>query len=144
MIPMRASSGAIELVKRFEGCKLTAYQDVVGVWTIGYGSTSCVQPHETITQAQADARLNVDLQTAADCVERKVGIHLTQNQFDALCSFVFNLGCRAFCGSTLLRLLNAGEVKTAADEFLKWNRAGGRVLAGLTARREAERTYFLS
>jgi len=96
-----------------------------------------------ITQEQADARLQLDVQTAVSCVNRKVGPALTQNQFDALVSFVFNLGCGAFSGSTLLRLLNAGETAAAAQQFVRWDQAGGHVLEGLLRRREAERDLFL-
>lgn len=144
MIPRQISQAGIDLVKRFEGCGLAAYQDSVGVWTIGYGHTSAVQPGDTITQPQADSLLAVDMQSAIDCVDRKVGPNLTDNQFSALVSFVFNLGCAAFCGSTLLRLLNCGETAAAAQQFVRWDRAGAQELPGLLMRREAERDLFLA
>jgi lysozyme len=139
----KLSAAGIDLIKRFEGLRLTSYQDSVGVWTIGYGSTLGVHAGLSITQAQADSRLLSDLQNAVDCVNRKVGPALSDNQFAAMVSFVFNLGCAAFSGSTLLRLLNAGEDAAAANEFLRWDHAGGQVLEGLLRRRQAERDLFL-
>jgi lysozyme len=138
------SPAGLALIKQFEGLRLTSYQDSVGVWTIGYGSTLGVHAGMTITQEQADARLSIDVQTAVQCVNRKVGPALTQNQFDALVSFVFNLGCGAFSGSTLLRLLNAGDAGAAAHQFPAWCHAGKEVLAGLVMRRAAEQKLFLA
>jgi lysozyme len=142
MIPRQISANGLNLIKQFEGCKLTSYQDSVGVWTVGYGSTSCVDPHITITQAQADARLKEDVQHAVECVDRKVGPNLTQNQFDALVSFVFNVGGAAFSTSAMLRHLNAGEFQQAALEFPKWDHAGAVELEGLRKRRLAEQALF--
>lgn len=144
MIPRQTSQAGIDLIKKFEGCSLVAYRDSAGILTIGYGSTSNVVAGESISQQEADIRLERDLGWAQACVDRKVGPNLTQNQFDALVSLVFNLGCPAFSGSRLLRLLNAGEIFAAAQEFPKWDHAGGQVLAGLTARRVAERQLFLT
>ena len=138
---MTPSPACFELIEKFEGLRLEAYQDPVGIWTIGYGSTSGVHQGMTITQEQAQARLANDIQSAAECVERKVGPVLTQNEFDALVSFVFNIGCLAFSGSTLLRLLNCGD-KSAANEFMRWVHAGTNVLPGLVSRRLAEKTMF--
>lgn len=143
MIPRQASAAGIDLIKRSEGLRLNAYQDSVGVWTIGYGHTIGVRPGESITQAQADSLLIADMQDAVSCVDRKVGPEVTQNMFDALVSFVFNLGCAAFSGSTLLRLINAGEDAKASLEFAKWCHAGKQVLPGLAARRSAERDLFV-
>lgn len=138
------SENGLALIKEFEGCRLEAYQDSVGVWTIGYGSTIGVKPGMVITQDQADARLKLDAANAVACVNRKVGPALTQNQFNALVSFVFNLGCAALAGSTLLRLINAGELAAAANEFPKWCHAGAQILPGLVARRETEQKLFLT
>lgn len=135
----------IDLIKQFEGLRLTAYQDVVGVWTIGYGHTGPdVTPGLAITQQRAEQLLINDLAQFERGVNDLVTVQINQNQFDALVSFAYNLGVGALQKSTLLRLLNAGSYKPAADEFPRWNRAGGNVVAGLTRRRYAERQLFLT
>lgn len=139
---MKISQDGLELIKRFEGCRLVAYYDSVNVLTIGYGSTTDVAPGMRITQAQAEQRLKDDCIEAETCVNTSVRVPLTQGEFDACVSFVFNLGCSAFRGSTLLRKLNDSDFDGAAAEFARWNKAGGQVLAGLTARREAEAKRF--
>lgn len=141
---MTPSARCIALIKGFEGCVLKAYKDAAGVPTIGYGHAYGVTMDMVIDQHQADVLLEHDLAIAADAVERLVAIPITQSQFDALTSFVFNVGAGAFENSTLRRKLNARDLLGAADEFARWNHAGGRVLAGLTRRREAERALFLS
>ena len=146
---MQTSDKGIALIKQFEGCKLTAYQDSVGVWTIGYGWTKPVDGKPiragmTINQETAERLLKTGLVSYESDVSRLVKVGLTQEQFDALVSFTYNLGARSLSTSTLLRKLNAGDYAGAADEFLRWNKAGGKVLNGLTRRREAERALFLS
>lgn len=146
---MQTSDKGITLIKQFEGCKLTAYQDSVGVWTIGYGWTHPVDGKPiragmTIKQETAERLLKTGLVSYESDVSRLVKVGLTQGQFDALVSFTYNLGARSLSTSTLLRKLNAGDYAGAADEFLRWNKAGGKVLNGLTRRREAERALFLS
>ncbi|EMO6422347.1 lysozyme [Enterobacter hormaechei] len=146
---MQTSDKGIALIKQFEGCKLTAYQDSVGVWTIGYGWTQPVDGKPiragmTIKQETAERLLKTGLVSYEGDVSRLVKVGLTQEQFDALVSFTYNLGARSLSTSTLLRKLNAGDYAGAADEFLRWNKAGGKVLNGLTRRREAERALFLS
>ncbi|MGR7900547.1 lysozyme [Klebsiella aerogenes] len=146
---MQTSEKGIALVKQFEGCKLTAYQDSVGVWTIGYGWTQPVDGKPiragmTIKQETAERLLKTGLVSYESDVSRLVKVSLTQGQFDALVSFTYNLGARSLLTSTLLRKLNSGDYAGAADEFLRWNKAGGKVLNGLTRRREAERALFLS
>lgn len=146
---MQTSDKGIALIKEFEGCKLTAYQDSVGVWTIGYGWTQPVDGKPiragmTIKQETAERLLKTGLVSYESDVSRLVKVGLTQGQFDALVSFTYNLGGRSLSTSTLLRRLNAGDYAGAADEFLRWNKAGGKVLNGLTRRREAERALFLS
>jgi lysozyme len=131
-----------DLEKSFEGCSLVAYQDVVGVWTIGYGHTHGVAPGMTCTQEQADAWLSADLASAIAAVHDLVKVPLTPDQRDALEDFVYNLGERALAGSTLLRLLNAGEYELAAQQFELWDHAGGKVVAGLLRRRLAEDAEF--
>ena len=132
----------LDIVKHFEGCYLKAYQDSVGVWTIGYGHIKGVKEGDTCTQEQADSWLRQDVGTAEGCVMGCAHVELSQGEFDALVSFAFNLGCTALRNSTLLRKLNASDYEGAAEEFMKWNHAGGQVLAGLTARRQAERERF--
>lgn len=146
---MQTSDKGIALIKQFEGCKLTAYQDSVGVWTIGYGWTQPVDGKPiragmTIKQETAERLLKTGLVSYESDVSRLVKVGLTQWQFDALVSFTYNLGARSLSTSTLLRKLNAGDYAGASDEFLRWNKAGGKVLNGLTRRREAERALFLS
>ena len=146
---MQTSEKGIALIKQFEGCKLTAYQDSVGVWTIGYGWTKPVDGKPiragmTIKQETAERLLKTGLVSYESDVSRLVKVGLTQGQFDALVSFTYNLGARSLSTSTLLRKLNAEDYAGAADEFLRWNKAGGKVLNGLTRRREAERALFLS
>ncbi|HAV1600026.1 TPA: lysozyme [Enterobacter hormaechei subsp. xiangfangensis] len=146
---MQTSEKGIALIKEFEGCKLTAYQDSVGVWTIGYGWTQPVDGKPiragmTIKQETAERLLKTGLVSYESDVSRLVKVGLTQGQFDALVSFTYNLGARSLSTSTLLRKLNAGDYAGAADEFLRWNKAGGKVLNGLTRRREAELALFLS
>ena len=146
---MQTSDKGISLIKQFEGCKLTAYQDSVGVWTIGYGWTQPVDGKPiragmTINQETAERLLKTGLVSYESDVSRLVKVGLTQGQFDALVSFTYNLGARSLSTSILLRKLNAGDYAGAADEFLRWNKAGGKVLNGLTRRREAERALFLS
>ncbi|EMC3650485.1 lysozyme [Citrobacter braakii] len=146
---MQTSDKGIALIKQFEGCKLTAYQDSVGVWTIGYGWTQPVDGKSiragmTIKQETAERLLKTGLVSYESDVSRLVKVGMTQGQFDALVSFTYNLGARSLSTSTLLRKLNAGDYAGAADEFLRWNKAGGKVLNGLSRRREAERALFLS
>jgi lysozyme len=137
------SNDGLALTKQFEGCELTAYQDQVGVWTIGYGHTGAgVVSGLTITQDQAEALLISDIAGAASFVNRVVTVPLKQNQFDALVDFAFNLGRANLGSSTLLRELNASNFDGAAAQFLVWNHAGGKVVAGLTRRRQAEVAIF--
>jgi lysozyme len=137
------SKNGLALTEQFEGCSLSAYQDQVGVWTIGYGHTgSDVQAGLTITLAQAQALLLSDVAASASFVNQAVLVALVQDEFDALVDFVFNLGRGAFAGSTLLSDLNAGNFSAAAGQFDLWDYAGGQAVAGLLRRREAEETLF--
>src|SRR5579883_2831904 len=142
---MSYSDAGFALTTGFEGLRLQAYLDAVGVWTIGYGHTGPdVHPGRTITKDEAEAILQADLAKHVAAVNRLVHVDLTQGQFDALVDFSFNLGDHALAGSTLLRLVNAREFGAAQDEFPKWDHAGGRVLPGLLARRQAEAVLFAS
>ena len=137
------SKSGLALTEQFEGLRLTAYQDSVGKWTIGYGHTgSDVHPGLTITQMDAEALLLNDVGTAARAVNQLVTVPLNQNEFDALVDFIFNLGKTNFADSTLLQDLNAGNFAGAVGEFQKWDHAGGQVLAGLLKRRVAEASLF--
>lgn len=139
---MKTSEAGIQLIEQFEGLSLKAYQDVAGVWTNGYGNTHGVVPGTTITQAQAESDLLFNVAGSEYVVNTVVKVPLTQNQFDALVDFVFNLGSGNFQSSTLLRLLNQNDLVGASNEFPKWNHAGGVVVAGLTKRRLAEQALF--
>ena len=139
---MAYSKAGIQLTERFEGCRLAAYPDTGGVWTIGYGHTHGVHPGMTCTLEQAEAWLREDIQAAADAVNRLVKISLKQTEFDALVDFVFNLGAGAFARSTMLKDINAGNFAAAALQFPLWDRDAGRVLAGLLHRRLAEEAEF--
>ena len=141
-ILMKLGERGTEMLKYFEGCKLTAYQDSVGVWTIGYGHTKGVYDGMTITQDQAEQMLLSELEEYEGYIENMVTVPLTQNQFDALVVWVYNLGPTNFKNSTLLKELNAGNYNAAGQEITRWNKAGGKVLAGLVKRREAEAELF--
>ncbi|HEU0184897.1 MAG TPA: lysozyme [Blastocatellia bacterium] len=145
---LRISPKGLDLIKRFEGLRLEVYLDTVGIKTAGYGTTGHGVAEMTvgapITQAQADAWIAEDARAFESAVNAFVKVPLNQNQFDALVSFVYNLGANALKSSTLLRLLNVGAAEAAAEEFLKWTKAGGRRLPGLVKRRSAERELFLS
>lgn len=137
------SEAGIRLIEGFEGLRLQAYQDSVGVWTIGWGSTRDVHEGDVITRAEAEQRLRDDLRAAENCVRSAVNmVRLTQHQFDALVSFVFNVGCMAFRNSTMLRRLEVGDFAGAAEQFGNWTRAGMEHPMGLIKRRNAEADYF--
>lgn len=139
---MNYSKTGIQLTERFEGCSLSAYQDQVGKWTIGYGHTWGVQPSMVCTQQQAEEWLQEDLQWAVRVVNAAVKVSLSQGEFDALVDFTFNLGSGSFEHSQLLTLINQGNLAAAAEEFSKWDHAGGKVVAGLLRRRLAEKREF--
>lgn len=141
---MRVSDVLLRALKVFEGCKLVAYADAVGVWTIGYGHTKGVKKGMVITQGQAEQLLKGDLAVYERCVNR-LGVAKTQGQFDALVDFAFNLGCSALENSSLVRKLRLGaDEAEIRSEFAKWRFAGGKVLAGLVKRRAWEADRFFS
>lgn len=141
---MKTNQDGLSLIKSFEGLRLDAYLDSVGIPTIGYGSTgSDIKLGLKWTKQQAESRLEDDVYKFEKGVEACVKTRLNSNQFSALVCFAYNVGIGSLQKSTLLKKLNGGDTEGAADEFLRWNKAGGKVLAGLTRRREAERALFL-
>ena len=142
---MRTNRRGIALIQEFESCRLRAYLCPAGVWTIGFGATGPdVYQGLVWTQEQADARFYEDLQRFEREVESLLTFEPTSNEFSALVSFAYNVGVNALAKSTLLRKFNSGDTAGAANEFLRWNKANGVPLAGLTRRRETERDLFLS
>jgi lysozyme len=140
---MNCSDKALDIIKSFESLRLDAYMPTPNdVPTIGYGSTRGVTMGDTCTESEALQMLKEDVSEAEGCVSMAVDVDLTQHQFDALVSLVFNIGCGAFRGSTLLKLLNAGDYAAAQQQFGRWNKQAGKVLNGLTRRREAEAALF--
>ena len=138
---MEPSKNCVDLVKRYEGLRLDAYRDVGGLWTIGYGHTEGPIPAQC-TEQQANFWLLSDLQNAAFEVEGCLEVDVNQNRFDALCSFTFNVGVRNLLASHLLQLINGEQYNFAGGEFEKWDHVGHLVVAGLLARRQAERVLF--
>jgi lysozyme len=139
---MHISQKGLDLIKSFEGLRLSAYKCPADVWTIGYGTTAGVKPGQTITKERAEELLREDVKRFEAQVLRLAKVPLTQGQFDALVSFTYNLGAGNLSNSTLLRLLNAGDYKGAAAQFDRWTKAGGKELPGLVRRRAAERALF--
>jgi GH24 family phage-related lysozyme (muramidase) len=138
------NAAGLELIKTAEGLKLEAYLCPNGIWTIGYGHTNEVSAGDRISEAEAESLLKQDITEFESVVSDVVKVPVNSNQFSALVAFVFNVGGNAFQKSTLLRLLNQSDYSGAADQFLRWDKADGRSLPGLTARRQAERALFLS
>ena len=138
------------MIKQFEGCKLTAYQDMVGVWTIGYGTTAMaglgITPAKgmTITQERADDLLRQGVDKFAATVDALITANVNANEFGACVLLAYNIGPNAFARSTVLRELNAGNKDRAAAAFKMWNKAGGEIVQGLINRRNAEVTLFLT
>ncbi|MEG4595352.1 glycoside hydrolase family protein [Microcoleus sp. F8_C2] len=134
----------LKLVQSFEGLYLKAYLDPVGVWTIGWGATEGVYPQMKITVAEAEKMLQDELEKFEAAVADAVKVQINDDQFSALVCFSYNLGARSLFESTLLKLLNEGKFQEAADQFPRWDKAGGQSLLGLSRRRRAERALFLS
>lgn len=147
---MRISEAGVDLIKAFEGLKLEAYQDSVGVWTIGYGHTGPVNGEKikaglTITKQDAEELIYNDIAQFEDGVNKLTcELDITQGMFDALVCFAYNVGLGNLAKSTLLKLLKQNKVLEASEQFKCWNKAGGKELAGLTRRRNAEAELFLS
>lgn len=147
---MKLSDAGIDLIAKFEGRRLTVYADPVGLPSVGIGHLLTAAERKKwpigtkLTAAEVDALFRKDVERFEVAVASKVKVPLHQNQFDALVSLAFNIGTGAFSGSSLLRLLNNHLYTAAAEQFLAWNKAGGRVLPGLNRRRQAERELFLT
>ncbi|WP_063454339.1 lysozyme [Acinetobacter johnsonii] len=146
---MHISPSGIDLICNFEGKRLTAYDDGVGVWTIGFGTTVYpngikVMKGDTCTEAQAKTYMAHDLKKFEATVNKAVTVQLNQNQFDALVSLAYNIGTNAFSKSTLVKKLNANDIRGAADQFDVWVNAGGKHMQGLVNRRAKEKALFLS
>ena len=146
---MNINQKGLDLIKSFEGLELNSYKDAVGVWTIGYGHTSmagqpAVVPGMTLTKEEAEKLLLKDLLKYEQIVKNLVKVELNDNQYSALVSFVYNLGGGNFEKSTLLKKVNNKDFDGAVKEFAKWNKAGGKVLKGLTRRRAEEASLFKS
>lgn len=145
---MRTGKAGLDLIKEFEGLELEAYRDAVGIWTIGYGHTAAAgEPKPKagmkITEAEAGHILASDLGQYEAAVSKALKVSPNQNQFDAMVSLCFNIGPKAFTGSSVAKRFNAGNIQGAADAFLLWKKAGDKVLKGLIRRRETERQLFL-
>ena len=139
---MKISAEGLALIKKFEGCELEAYQDAVGVWTIGYGHIKGVKEGMTITKQQAEEMLLEELVEYENYVLEAVNHQLDQCMFDALVSWTYNLGPSNLNASTMLKVLNAGDYDGVPEKIKRWNKAGGKVLQGLVRRREAEALLF--
>jgi len=148
---MNLGEKGFELIKEFEGCKLESYKCSAGVWTIGYGSTfyedgTPVKEGEKITQERADELFQRTLVSYVNCVLKGLGkTKVNQNQFDAMVSLTYNIGCGNFKKSSVLSKTNINPKDASiANSFLLWNKAGGKVIKGLTRRREAEAELFFT
>ncbi len=140
---MKLGEAGRKLIQSFEQCRLKAYKPTPDdVWTCGWGSTQGVTEDTVWTQEEADEAFLKDMEWVEKCVNESVRGSLTQNEYDALCSLVFNIGCKAFKSSTLLGMINAGNFESAALQFRRWNKQAGKELAGLTRRRAAEERLF--
>ena len=139
---MKISQEGLSLIKKFEGCELEAYRCAANVLTIGYGSTKGVKEGDSITQEEADQLLLHEMDEYEGYVKDSVTVDLDQNQFDALVSWVFNLGPSNLKASSMLKVLNNKEFEEVPSQIKRWNKAGGKVLQGLIRRREAEALLF--
>lgn len=144
------NKAGLDLIKSFEGLFLKPYLDPIKIPTIGYGTIkypdgkAVTMKDSAITEAQATDYLMHEVNEKASSIEKLVKVNINDNEFAALVAFAYNVGVGAFKDSTLLKLLNANADRTAvADQLLRWNKAGGKELAGLTRRRQAERSLFL-
>ena len=139
---MKISAEGLSLIKKFEGCEREAYLCPANVWTIAYGRTKDVKEGDTCTQEEAEEWLAEEMEEYEGYINDKVTVDLEQNQFDALVSWVYNLGPTNLSSSTMLKVLNDEKYNEVPNQIRRWNKAGGNVLDGLTRRREAEALLF--
>ena len=139
---MKISEDGLELIKKFEGCETTAYQDSVGVWTIGFGHTKGVEEGQTCSIEDAESMLADEMDEYEGYINDMVKVDLQQHEFDALVAWVYNLGPTNLGESTMLKVLNGGQFDRVPDEMNRWTRAGGEILEGLVRRRQAESLMF--
>jgi len=139
---MNISQEGLSLIKKFEGCELNSYKCAAGVPTIGYGSTHGIEMGMSISKARAEELLLEDISKFEDIVNESIKVSLSQNQFDAMVSWTFNLGGGNLKSSTLLKVLNGGDYEDVPNQIKRWNKANGKVLEGLIRRREAEALLF--
>lgn len=132
------SAAALVGIAVSEDFRGTAYQDIVGIWTVGFGTTEGVKKGDTINPVVALQRKLADIQKFEGAIKRCVTVPLHQYEYDAYLSLAYNIGTGAFCNSTLVRKLNGGDYEGACREILRWNKAGGQVVRGLALRRERE------
>lgn len=137
------SLAGVTFIQGWEGTEQEAYLDVVGIPTICTGSTRAVHIGQTASLSECQERLRLDTQSVGRAMQRCITAPVTQGQYDALLSLGFNIGEGALCRSTLVRKLNTGDCLGAADQFLRWDMAGGKHLRGLQNRRQAERREFM-
>lgn len=147
---MKIPQSALELIKEFEGFRAETYVDSVGEYTIGYGTTGRAHvgiepvPGMVISERQAEVYLKRAVEKFAKLIRPEITQPMTENEWAAFLSLAYNIGPGAFMKSTLLKRFNEGKKREAADQFLRWNKAGGQTLRGLTRRRHRERTLFLT
>lgn len=140
----RINQSGLDLIKYYEGLRLVAYKDLIGKWTIGYGHTETTHEGQSISESRATELLMKDIERFEKGVEKLLtGPSINDNQFSSLVSFAYNLGLSNLGSSTLLKIVNHGNYPAAANEFIKWCKAGGKEIPGLLARRRAERDLFL-
>lgn len=142
---MKINEAGLNIIKQFEGCRLESYQDAVGIWTIGWGHTSPdIKEGLQWTQTQCDDALKKDVANTETKIAQALRVKVSDNMFSALVSFAYNIGVLKTTYSTLFKLTQDSRFTEAVVEFSKWNHAGGKVLPGLTARREAEAELFMA
>ena len=139
---MKMSKEGLSLIKKFEGCEYNAYKCAADVWTIGYGHTADVKEGDLVSQQEADKMLEEDVKIFEEEVLKAVTVPLHQHQFDALVSWTFNLGGANLNASTMLKVINSSAYEDVPHQIKRWNKAGGKVLEGLTRRRLAESLLF--
>jgi len=139
---MKISEDGLELIKKFEGCETSAYQDSVGVWTIGFGHTKGVEEGQTCSIEDAESMLADEMDEYEGYINNMVKVDLQQHEFDSLVAWVYNLGPTNLSESTMLKVLNGGQFDRVPDEMNRWTRAGGEILEGLVRRRQAESLMF--